>query len=171
MKKKMNEMWFEDNTKVYFFDLPNGYFYKNHFYTESKCFSKLLEDKEVKITNFTNGVWIYKYYWFTSLKELYEWFEEVFAISYSELKRRYNEYEIEHRVKPTTMYSFYEDDGYQLYYSKSECLLEMRNHYLLESETEREERYLDKITDDECRAYLKKSIKERITILEEYSDE
>lgn len=167
-KKNINTMYLEDNTEVEFVELPEGYFYKGHFYTESKMFTVLKKEKEVGVKNFYNGIWKYNYYCFTSLEELYEHFEDEISMSYKELKYHYKEIGVYHNPKNCTMYFFYEDDDQQLYCSKDNCLSEMREQDLLESETDRENDYLDSITDDECRAYLKKPIKERIKILEEY---
>ena len=171
MRKKMNTIMLEDNTIVYFFDLPNGYFYKNHFYTETKMFSALVKDKVITVYRFLNGIWRFRDILFPTLEELYDYFEDYFDelnVSYSSLKKHWNDFDIEHTSKPITLYS-YEDDYYNQLYCKGEILTEIRNETdLIESETDREERYLDKITDDECRAYFKKPIKERIKILEEY---
>ena len=171
MRKKMNTLYFEDNTKVYFFDLPNGYFYKNHFYTETKMFSALVKEKVITVHRFENGTWRFRDILFPTLEELYEYFEDYFDelnVSYNTLKKYWNDFDIEHNPTSTTLYS-YEDDYYNQLYEKGEILIEIKNETdLIESETDREERYLDKITDDECRAYLKKPIKERIKILEEY---
>lgn len=165
--KRMNTLYFEDKTTIDFIELPEGYFYKNHFYTESQCFTALLKDDEVRIHSFPNGTWRYNDTLYPSLEELYEWNE--FGITYNELKHRYKELGVEHSPINCTLYSYCEDDYNQLYDSKGEVLLEIRSETnLIESVEDREEDYLDKITDDECRVYLKKSIKERIKILEEY---
>lgn len=56
----------------------------------------------------------------------------------------------------------------QLYDSKGEVLLEIRNETsLIETEEDREERYIDGLSKEECIAYFKKPIKERIKILED----
>ena len=171
MNKRMNTMYFEDKTEVCFFDLPNGYFYNNHFYTETKMFSVLVKEKIITVYHFANGVWRFRETLFPTLEELYEYFEDYFDdinVSYSKLKKHWNDFEIEHNPTSTTLYS-YEDDYYNQLYGKNEILTEIRNETdLIESEEDREERYFDKITDDECRVYLKKPIKERIKILEEY---
>lgn len=165
--KRTNTISFNDGTCVKFNDLPEGYFYKNHFYTESQCFTALLEDDEVRIHSFPNGTWRYNDTLYSSLEELYEWNE--FGITYNELKHHYKEFGIEHNLIHCTMYAYCEDEYNLLYDSKGEVLLEIRNQTnLIETEEDREERYLDKITDDECKVYLKRPIKERIKILEEY---
>lgn len=171
MKKKINTILLKDNTEVHFFDLPTGYFYKNHFYTETKMFSVLVKEKVITVNRFANGTWRFNDFLFTSLEELYEYFEDYFDklnVSYNLLKRNWSDFDIRHSSTPITLYS-YEDDYYNQLYEKEEILTEIRNETnLIEREEEREEEYLNKITDDECRVYLKKPIKERIKILEEY---
>ena len=166
--KRTNELYFGPNDSIIFNELPEGYFYKNRFYVESKCFSVLLKDDEVKIHKFPNGTWDFHGTLFDSLHELYEWNEDKIAISYKELVLRYRKLGITHDPLNRTLYSYRRDDWNTLYDSKSEVLSNvMVETGLIERSEDREDRYLEDKTKEECIAYFAKPIKERIKLLEE----
>lgn len=166
--KRTNTIYFGQNDSLTFVELPEGYFYKGKFYTESQCFTALLKDKEIIIHSFQNGTWSFKNQLYASLLELYEWNEDEIAMSYKDLKACYQKLGIIHNPVNCTMYSYDRDEWNQLFSSRTEVLLEIRSETnLIEDVEEKEERYLDKKTKEECIAYFKKPIKERIKILEE----
>lgn len=167
--KRTNTLYFEDKTKFTFNELPEGYFYKNRFYrSENSCFAALLKDDEVKIHPFPNGTWRLKTTLYPSLKELYEWNEDEIAMPYGEFKSRFKELGIPHDPNSRVMYSYDMDDDNELFDTKREVLMEIRNETdLIETEEDREERYLGDKSKEECIAYFKKTIKERIKILED----
>lgn len=165
--KNTNEMFFEDKTKIV--DLPNGYFYKNRFYSgESCCFKALLEDGEVRVSAFPNGTWEIGNTLYPSLETLYEWEEDRIASPYKEFKTHYADFGVTHSASSCTKYAYTRDDYNQLFDTKGEVLQELRNETdILEDDEDRECRYLDGKTKEECIAYFKKPIKERIRLLEE----
>lgn len=168
--KRTKEFYFvEDKTKFIFNELPEGYFYKNHFYqSENSCFKVLLKDGEVKIHHFPNGTWKFNNTFYPSLKELYEWNEDEIASSYNEFKSHYEDFGVTHNLINCTMYTYNMDEENELFDTKGAVLMEIRNETRLIEDTEdREYRYLDDKTKEECIAYFKKPIKERIKILEE----
>ncbi len=168
--KRTNILFFEDETEFTFNELPEGYFYKDHFYqSENKCFAALLKDDEVKIHHFPNGTWKFNNTIFSSLEELYNWNEDEFKISYKELKSHYEEFQVTHNPIRCTMYTYDRDEWNELHNTKGGLLLEIRNETsLLETEEDREDRFLRDKTKEECIAFVKKPLKERIKILEKY---
>lgn len=167
-KKKTTEFWIDDEW-IKCVELPDGYFYKNKFYTENGCFKALLKDDEVRVSRFTNGTWRINDILFASLVELHEYMEDEANLpSYNELLSCYEDYGIERNNISRTLYSFWRDDYNQLYDTKGEVVLELRNETgLVETTEDREERYLEDLSKKACIAYLKKPVKERIKILEE----
>lgn len=167
--KRTNTLYFEDKTTIVFNELPEGYFYKNRFYqSENSCFAALLKDDEVKIHPYPNGTWKFKNTLYPSLNELYEWNEDEIDMPYNEFKLHYQELGIIHNPINCTMYTYDRDEWNELFDTKGEVLMEIRNETSLIEDTEdREERYLESKTKEECIAYFKKPIKERIKILED----
>ena len=166
--KRTNEIYFEGETKFTVNELPEGYFYKNHFYTENKCFAALLKDDEVKIHRFPNGIWEFNNTFYPSLKELYEWNENEIASPYNEFKSHYEDFGVIHDPINCTMYTYDMDEENELFDTKDEVLMEIRNETrLIEDTDDREVRYLEDKTKEECITYFKKPIKERIKILED----
>ena len=167
--KRTNTLYFEDKTTIVFNELQEGYFYKNRFYqSENSCFAALLKDDEVKIHPFPNGTWKFKNTLYPSLNELYEWNEDEIAMPYNEFKSHYQELGITHNPVNCTMYTYDRDDFNELFSTKGEVLMEVRNETnLIEDVEDREERYLGDKSKEECIAYFKKPIKERIKILED----
>lgn len=153
-----------------FYELPYGYFYKGKFYTEFQCFNALKKDGEVFTHRFDNGYWLYENITYRTLEELYECND--FGITYQEFKRCYKALGILFNPSSCTMYSYERDTEQLLYNSKSEVLTEIEfNTDLIESDERREERYIDNLSKIETIVYLKKSIKDRIKILEEFKNE
>ena len=166
--KRTNTIYFGPNDPFVFAELPEGYFYKNRFHTEAKCFAALLEDNEVEIHRFPNGTWEYQDLLYSSLRELYEWNEDEIDMPFNEFALCYKTLGVTHKRGVCTLYTYDKDDYKRLFDYKSEVLLEIRNETnLIESIEDREERYLEDVTKEECIAYFKKPIKERIRILEE----
>lgn len=165
--KRTTQFWLDDEW-IICNELPEGYFYKNKFYTENKVFDALLKDDEVSIHHFLNGTWIYKGILYSSLKELYEWsIDGEDDVSYKYLKYHYENYGIEHNSIPCTLYSYDRDDERRLFDTKGEVLSELRcEEELIEDVEDREERYLENKSKAECIVYFKKPIKEKIKILE-----
>lgn len=167
--KRTNTMYFTPNDPIEFVELPEGYFYKNKFYTETQCFTALLKDEEVRIHSFPNGTWRYQDILYSSLKEIYESYEDEIGMSYEQLKHHYQQYGIEHDCINRTMYAYERDEDNKLYESRGELLLEIRNETnLIEDTEDRESRYLDNKTKEECIAYFKLPITKRIKLLEEF---
>ena len=167
--KRTNTLYFEDKTKFIFNELPEGYFYKNRFYkSDSRCFAALLKDDEVKIHHFPNGTWRFNNLLYHSLKELYEWNEDEIAPPYNKFKSHYEDFGVTRDPLNRTMYTYDRDEWNELFDTKGEVLMEIRNETsLVETEEDREDRYLKDKTKEECIAYFKKPIKERIKILED----
>ena len=129
-----------------------------------------MKDDVVQKHPFPNGTWWFRDTVYSSLKDLFEWNEDEIAevMPYNKLKKHYEELGIEFDGSSCVRYS-YEDDYYnQLYDSIGECLMEMRNETnLIEDSEDRENRYIENLSIEETINYLRKSIKERIKILEE----
>lgn len=154
-------------------DLPDGYFYKGKFYKSvSTLFNALKAEGIAGSTRYNNGVWIYKDIWYTSLKELYEWNEDDFGIAYPKLARCYEEYGVTYSAIKHTMYYCTDDNEQELFDSKEAAICdydyELSDYRILESADDIEERYWDDLTDEEIIAYSKKSVKQRIAILEQW---
>lgn len=167
--KNIGRYYFSPKDYVDCASLPNGFFYKNKFYTEAGCVKELIKDGEVsKHDFFTNGVWQFNGICYKTLEELLA-NEDTINAPFGFVRKNWREFGIKHDNLGKIMYSFDKDDDNRLFASKAELLYEMRNELndFIEDQDDREERYLDRLTKNDCLAYFKKTIKERIKILEE----
>lgn len=166
---KTNTITFEDGTEVTFLELPDGYFYKGRFLTETQCFGALRNDGEATAHKFLNGTWKVRDILFPSLEELYEYVAEEVSMPFSAFRRRYQSFGVSHDPRPCVLYSYARDDDGVLYDSKVEALMRIKDETdLIETTEAREERYLNGVTKKECIEYFRKPKKERIKILEEF---
>lgn len=154
-------------------DLPQGYFYKGKFYKSAgSLFKVLIEEGLAGSTCYMNGAWIYNDIWYTSLKELYEWNEDDFGVSYQEFVHCYLEYGVTNNPGSFTMYYCSDDGSRELFDSKEEAInnyqFELSDYRVLDSVEDFEEQYMSSLTDEELLDYSKKSIKQRIAILESW---
>lgn len=165
-RKRMNTILI-GGEEVVFKDLPDGYFYKGRFLTPNKCFSALVADKEIDVMEFPKGKWVYDNIAYRSLRQLYECNELEIEMPYNELRRRYWEANITHEECEPTMYVYDMDENRELFETKSAVLIEIEHETeLIEDVEDREIRYFESVSNEECLAYLSKSIKDRIAILE-----
>lgn len=174
--KRTNTLYFEDKTTIVFNELPEGYFYKNRFYqSENSCFAALLKDDEVKIHSYPNGTWKFRNTLYPSLNELYEWNEDEIAMPFGAFRRKYSEYGVYHNPMPCTLYSYDKDDERELFDSKEQVINELKfyisDYRFLADTEEYEEEYINTLTKEQCIAYFKKPIKERIEILNKWKGE
>ena len=170
--RNTNDMWLQNNYKrvITYIVLPEGYFYKGQFYTPAKVFKKLIEDGEIIVCRFDNGLWVYEEKYYKSLEEVYEYNEEDLAVSYKELKRNYKPFGIYHNPQPCTLY-MWEGDEFCRLLEKGEILSEIEdetNYKFLCDVEEFEEYYINELSEGACIEYLNKPIKERIQILNEW---
>lgn len=169
--KKINTMYFEDKSSITFTMLPYGYFYKGKFYTVAGCFKALEKDGEVETHEYPNGTWKYQTRLYTSLEELYEWEQENIAMPYGQFRRHYKECGVSHSYCSCTLYLYTQDDNRELFDDKEQVISELKWYVndtnFLASTEEYEEWYLEGFTKEQCIAYFKKPIKERIKLLEE----
>ena len=167
--KNTNQLYFEDRSSITFIMLPEGYFYKGKYHTLASCFKALLKDKEVDINPYPNGTWRFNNKLYTSLEELYEWEEDNISMPYSQFRRNYKECGVYHSPTSCTLYFYDRDDERELHDSKEEVINElayyMSDYRFLADTEEYEEWYINTLSKEECIAYFKKSIKERIEIL------
>ena len=167
--KNTNELYFEDMTSVTFVMLPTGYFYKGKYYTIGGCYKALEKDGEVETHRYDNGTWKYNGIIYHSLEELYEWNQDKFAIPLGIFRRIYDTFGVYHNPTPCTYYTYDKDDSRELFESKEQVIDELEFYMgtfkFLAASEDYEEWYLEDLDKDECIAYLKKSIKERLEIL------
>lgn len=166
---KTNTITFEDGTEVTFSELPDGYFYKGRFLTESQCFGALEKDGEATAHKFLNGTWKVRGILFQSLEELYEYVAEEVSMPLSAFRRRYKSFGVSHDPRPRVLYSYARDDDGVPFDSKVEVLMRIKDETdLIETTEEREERFLNSVAKQECIEYFSKPKTERIKILEEF---
>jgi hypothetical protein len=170
--KKFNTMYFEDKTAVRFTMLPYGYFYKGKFYTVAGCFKALEKDGEIETHKYPNGTWKYQTRLYSSLEELYEWEQENIAMPYGQFRRHYKECGVSHNYCPCSLYLYTKDDNRELFDDKEQVISELEWYVndikFLAGTEDYEEWYLEDFTKEQCIAYFKKPIKERIKLLEEW---
>ena len=155
-------------------DLPHGYFYKGKFFKSvNSVFAALKKDEIVGITHYTNGTWRFRRTTYKSLQEIYDNNPDEFEnVSFDTLRRNWVFYNIQHDNRPCVKYWLTSDDHMFLYNDKEWVILdlmyELCNCQFLANEEIVEEEYFDSLTEEEIVSYCKKSIEERIAILESW---
>ena len=171
-KAKNTNILYSNGKKIIFVELPYGYFYKGKYYTVAGCFKALLNDGEVETHKYDGGTWKYNSTIYHSLKELYEWNEDEIAMPFETFRRKYSEYGVYHNPVPRTLYLYDKDDERELFDSKEQVINELSffaSDFNFLADTEKyEEFYLETIPEEEVIKYLKKPIKNRIEILNQW---